>query len=245
MACLACPAPTATVEFELTGGEPALAALCFEHYRDLVAKRAQAIAQATEAKLWAARRAEIMARAKPTCYGEHGLCPRAGALYPSGTWCPEHAPDAHDAPSHARTPSPVTDPTAAEPTEPILRAEECPVELMPRTLASACTKAEDNGWDFRVTRAIGPTGVNSICLVAKRFDRTLTSCHEGEADKALHFKGAWHQVGNHLPIRIGWRELVAALGGIDPLEVEKAQIREAVLTVMDAGGTVIAIEETG
>lgn len=253
MACLACPEPTATVEFELTTGDPALSVLCFEHYRDLVRKRAAAAEQAAEAAVWNARRTEIMARPKPTCYGEHGLCPRAGALYPSGTWCPEHAPNA-TGPRHpvdaapiepARSPLPVTETEQSVDAAPILMAEDCPPELMPRMLRSACQTAENHGWVYRVTRAIGPDGLHSICLLAQRLDRTLTSCHEGADGKPLHFKAAWHRVGNGLPIKLGWRELVAALAGSDPLEVERATIREAVLAVMDAGGTVIAIEETG
>lgn len=244
MACLACPAPTATVEFELTTGEPALSALCLEHYRDLVAKRRDAATQAAETAAWNARRTEIMARPKPTCYGEHGLCRRAGALYPSGVWCPEHAPRATDA-EPARSPLPVTASIPPVDAAPILRAEECPPDLMPRLLRSAVNTAQANGWDTWVTRAISATGIESVCLEARRDDRVLSSRHEGDGIKSMHFKVAWHRVENSLPIRINWRELVAQLNGTDVLETERAEIREAVLTVMDAGGTVVSIEETG
>lgn len=257
MNCVAqdCAGLDAATEFAIAPVEPAAELLCLTHYRDLVKGRAQR----EEARQQAARRAEILAMPKMTCYGDGGTCTAIGDPYPGGPYCPRHAPNpfAAKAAPAVRSQSLINlfadeaddagDEEEEPVAEPLLPGQTCPPEHMPGSVKTAVKRAQTHGWAHRVTIAIGPEPelLHSVAFSASKDDVTVSSRHEGNDPETLRFKVGWHQRNNDLPIAIGWRELTAALEGTDPNETDKRHMRQAVLDVMDIGGTVTEIRATG
>lgn len=123
------------------------------------------------------------------------------------------------------------------PTEPFMRAQPCPADRVPSTLRSALKAAESNGWTHEVTLAIGPAPelITSVAFRARKDNIVLASRHEQPEGKPMSFKAAWGSKDNSLPIRLGWRELTAALAGADPWQIEVDAMRAAILVCFDAG----------
>jgi hypothetical protein len=257
-----CERLTVSVEFG-TSGELVLGMLCLDCYRNLVARREQARLAAVATKI----RADIMAMPKMTCYGLAGECPNLGALYPGGIFCPDHAPRQNgpetetllpnlhgtfvlypDKPAVAKQLSSPEDAEEKNLFPPMLTAVSCPPEKMPGSVRTAVKLAEKHGWAHSVSLAIGPEpdAVHSVMFSACKQDIRLTSRHEGDGTKALGFKTAWYLPATGLPSRIGWRELSAALAGTDPIEdTDKQAMKDAVMTVLDAGGDLVELQTNG
>lgn len=238
---------TVTAEYGTPPTDPATDVVCLDHYRDLKIKRAEAAERAANAAAAKAHEQEMATYPGATCYGASGRCPNFGQMYAWGLYCSEHAPYVERAsrlPNLVATVSPGSEPAV----EPLLAAVPCPEDKLPSTVRSALKKALANGWDDAgAMLAIGPApdAVHSVCFEASKDGVRVCSRHEGDGTKTLSFKSAWWQDHRTLPLRIGWRELTAALDGVNPNLADQQAMREAVLLVLDNGGDVVEIQTTG